>query len=277
MYKGKIIDFHTHVFPEKLYNAIKNWFIKNVGWRFDFPGDAKEILPFLINIDMVEKFVCFGYAHKPNISNDLNDFYANLKNISKKVIPLGCFHQDDNNLKQVVKRALKNGLIGFKVHCQVQKVRANDERLYGAYEIIEENNGFILFHAGTGPFPNEFVGFKYFEKFLQKFPDISCIVAHLGCFEAELFMEASIAYPNLYLDTSYTFIPTPTNLMEAPINMLIKTSDKILFGSDFPGICHSYQKSIEAINNLNLNEEIEKKIFYENAKNFLSKHLKTST
>lgn len=270
MYTNKLIDFHTHVFPDKLYNAIKDWFIKNAGWDFYFKGSSEDVLNFLEKDDRIIKYVCFGYAHKPNISEKLNEFYININQVFKKAIALGCFHQDDDNLKIVLKRAFSKGLIGFKLHCQVQKVSPDDERLYKVYDIVMENNGFILFHAGTGPFPNEFVGFRHFEKVLKKFPQLKCVVAHLGCFE-ESFLEASLFYENLYLDTSYTFIANPTNIMSVPVEFVKKASHKIFFGSDFPGICHSYEDSVKAIAKLPLTEEEKSNIFYNNANDFLQK------
>jgi predicted TIM-barrel fold metal-dependent hydrolase len=104
---------------------------------------------------------------------------------------------------------------------------------------------------------------------LKKFPKLKCVVAHLGCFEEELFLEACLHYENLYLDTSYTFIANPTNIMTAPVELVKKAYQKIFFGSDFPGICHSYDKSIEAIANLPLTEEEKNSIFFKNADNFL--------
>ncbi len=269
MYKGKLIDFHTHVFPDKLYSAIKNWFTKNVGWNFYFKGSSEDVLNFLENNDKVFRYVCFGYAHKPNISEKLNEFYISINENFKKAISLGCFHQDDD-LEKLLKRAFSKGLMGFKLHCQVQRVSPDDERLFRAYEIVIENNGFILFHAGTGPFFNEFVGFNNFERVLKKFPEFKCVVAHLGCFE-EKFLEAALFYDNLYLDTSYTFIANPTNIMKVPVELLKKASHKVFFGSDFPGICHSYEDSINAIAKLPLTEEEKSNIFYNNAYNFLMK------
>lgn len=268
-YKKNFIDFHTHIFPEKLYSAIKSWFLNNVGWNFDFKGSSMEVFSFLNNIDNLEYFICFGYAHKKDISSRLNEFYISLKSLSPKVIPLGTIHQDDVDLIDIAKKAMDGGLKGFKIHCQVQKVTADDKRFHKFYEYVGDRGGFILFHAGTGPFPNDFVGFCNFERFIKKFPNLKCIVAHLGAFESDKFIKASLDYKNLYLDTSYTFISNPTNTLIAPVELLLEAQEKILFGSDFPGICHSYESSVSALTNLCIPEDVLDKIFYENAYKFL--------
>ena len=49
----------------------------------------------------------------------------------------------------------------------------------------------------------------------------------------------------------------------------LKNQDKILFGSDFPNIPHSYSNQVAALKKLNLGEIVEKKIFNDNALNLL--------
>jgi hypothetical protein len=268
-YRKPFIDFHTHIFPDKLFQAIIQWFKSNAGWEFYFNGGVDEIVRFLDDIPNLEKFVCFGYAHKPGIARKLNEFYSGIRKLSNKAIPLGCVHQDDEDIVVITESALADGLPGFKLHCQVQQVTPFDTRLHKFYDIVAERNAFILFHAGTGPFPNEYGGFDNFKKFLKKFPKVKSVVAHLGCFEPELFLKAASDYENLFLDTSYTFVANPTNIMTAPAELIEKAQDRIFFASDFPGICHSYEKSVEAITDLGFDENVNDKLFHENAASFM--------
>lgn len=271
-YNKPFIDFHTHFFPERLYEAIKSWFSKNVQWDFFFKGSSADAFEYLNNIPNLERFVAFGYAHKPGISEKLNSFYLDLKKRSSKVIPLGTIHQDDSQMAMIVNKALDEGLTGFKIHCQVQKVSPDDARFEPLYKTLSEREGFILFHAGTAPFPSKYTGFSEFYKFLKKYPKIRVVVAHLGAFETELFLKAATDFENVYLDTSYAFIANPTNKIEADLELLEKSSDKILFGSDFPGICHSYVDGVKALTSLNISEHLLDKIFYQNASRFLEKY-----
>ena len=38
-----VIDAHMHVFPDKLYRAVRNWFETN-GWRFEEDGTATDFI-----------------------------------------------------------------------------------------------------------------------------------------------------------------------------------------------------------------------------------------
>mgnify|MGYP000182344873 CR=1 FL=1 len=43
---------------------------------------------FLEDVPGLDRYVCFGYAHKPGIARDLNDFYARIPEVSPRAVPL---------------------------------------------------------------------------------------------------------------------------------------------------------------------------------------------
>ena len=263
-----IIDFHTHLFPQKLQKAIDSWFIQH-DWVFPFAGGWQARLDFFENHNRVEKFLAFGYAHKAGIARELNRFYGSLKEHSGKVIALMCAHQDDHDLPALVREGADLGLAGVKLHHHVQLVRPDDTRLFPLYEEVIKKDLFILMHAGSGPFSNEFVGFEAFRRVPELFPELKIVVAHLGAPEADLFIEAALQNENVYLDTSYTFIPTPEMTLDAPVELIKKAAHKILYASDFPGICHEYDESIRVIEGLGLDEEMLRGVMFGNAAKFL--------
>jgi hypothetical protein len=229
----------------------------------------REGAAFLEGLPRLERYVCFGYAHRPGVARELNRFYADLPLHSPKAVPLGCAHQDDADLPGLAEEAFARGLCGFKIHSQVQRVAPDDPRWAPLYEVVADRGGFVLFHAGNGPFPEPHTGFDRFRGVLRTQPSLRCVVAHLGCFEAERFLEAALDHEHLYLDTAYTFIDNPTNRMDAPLDLLEAAAHKVLFATDFPGICHTYEDAVRAIDELPLSEEARPAIFIENARRIL--------
>jgi predicted TIM-barrel fold metal-dependent hydrolase len=267
-WKGPFIDFHTHLFPDRLGRAISAWFHKE-GWRFSFEGNWREGAVFLEGVPGLERYVCFGYAHKPGIARELNDFYARIPEVSPRAVPLACVHQDDERMAELAHAALDAGCRGFKIHCQVQAVSPADPRFDPLYRVAEERGSFVLFHAGNGPFPGPHTGFDAFAPLLKRHPDLTCIAAHLGAFESERFLSAALNHENLYLDTAYTFIPTPRGRMDAPVELIEKAHGKILFATDFPGIVHPYEEGVNAVAVLPLSEKARRAIFHDNAARLL--------
>lgn len=251
-YYGSFVDFHVHLYPEKLYAAVLRWFNANTAWRFPFTRPWDEAATLLSEMERLQRFVCFGYAHRPGIAAELNEFYAEAARRFPKAIGLMCAHQEDRDLAGLADAAFASGLKGVKLHCQVQAVSPADPRFDPLWERVIANRGFALLHAGNGPFPGEGVGFANFAPLMERFPELVCVVAHLGCQEGELFLREALRRENLYLDTSYTFIDNPTRRMDAPLSLLREASEKLLYGSDFPGICHTYQEGFTAIADLDL-------------------------
>lgn len=270
-YHGSFIDFHVHLYPEKLYAAILKWFYANSQWRFPYTKPWEEAATLLSGMELLERFVCFGYAHKPGIAGELNAFYAAVAARFPKAVALMCAHQDDPNLARLADDAFAAGLKGVKLHCQVQRISPADRRFDPLWERVIANRGFALLHSGNGPFPGEGVGFANFAPLMERFPELVCVVAHLGCNEGELFLREALRRDNLYLDTSYTFIDNPTRRMDAPLSLVREASEKLLYGSDFPGICHSYEAGFEAIANLGLSETELTRIFHSNARNLFAR------
>lgn len=265
----KFIDFHIHLFPDKLHAAIVKWFETRVAWDWHFKKGWKETAAYLEEMPGLTRYVPFGYAHKPGIARELNRFYAQIPLHSPKAVPLMCAHQDDVDLAGLALEGFEMGLKGVKIHCQVQNISPSDPRFIPLFEIVEEKGGIAMLHAGNGPMWGEYTGIKHTLPLLDRFPRMKTIVAHLGAFESAEFLEEALKRKNLYLDTSYTFINNPSNRLDAPVDLVAQASGKILYASDFPGICHPYEEGMDAILNLGLPEEKLAAILYGNAEKLL--------
>lgn len=85
---------------------------------------------------------------------------------------------------------------GIKIQPLVQHFYSDDECMYGVYDLIMERGKWISFHIGTAPQRNRYVGYKNFKKFLDKYPSAQVIVAHMGAFEYEKFLNLLDTHEN---------------------------------------------------------------------------------
>jgi predicted TIM-barrel fold metal-dependent hydrolase len=124
--------------------------------------------------------------------------------------------------------------------------------------------------VGTAPYRNDYVGYKHFLKFLEKYPDMIIIVAHMGAFEYKKFLSLLDKHENLYLDTTMIYIPGnifPERKSKRPTpEDLLSYQDRILFGTDFPNIPYEYERSTKGLLEFELPRKFYEKIFYENAR-----------
>ena len=275
------IDTHCHFFPPQIFKSIWNFFESpdeegnQRGWDIKYKLTTDALIKFLEN-QRVKYFTTYNYAHKPGISEYINDWTYELIRENKHALPFGCVWPDDANRVEYIQKLFDEyQFLGIKLQLLVQNFYPNDERMHDIYKMVVDRGKWITFHVGTAPYHNQYVGFKNFIKFIEKYPNINVIVAHLGIYETHKFFDLLDKYDNLYLDTAMVYLPKvftkkwKENIEHPSEEELLSYEDRILFGSDFPLISYDYSCSTEGLLNLNLPKSFYEKVFYENAKRIL--------
>ncbi|MFH1626201.1 MAG: amidohydrolase family protein, partial [Pseudomonadota bacterium] len=259
MSKFRFIDSHVHLFPEPLFHSIWKWF-DECAWPVKHKIPADEIIRLLIKLG-AERLVVYNYSHKAGVSSSLNEWNYNLAKKYPKLITCATVHPEDDDLLALLRTAFRDyNLYGLKIHCHVNKIAPDDERMFPIYEKVIEYDKILNIHAGTGPpVPsydfdiNEICGVKRFRKVLKRYPDLRCIVPHLGAEEFEEFYDLMREYANLWTDTTMIlsgFFPHHINP-----ERLVEFQDRILYGSDTPNIPYDLDTEINYIKKLGLGEE----------------------
>jgi predicted TIM-barrel fold metal-dependent hydrolase len=275
----KIIDFHTHFFPNKLMDALWRWF-ETHAWPIQYKHYADELVQVLKS-NGIARCVSLHYPHKPEMAESLNEWAYQLGEKYKDfIIPFGSVHPDDENKEKILKTCFeKFEFKGLKIHCHVQHVAPDDPRMEVVYKMCETYKKIMLIHCGTAPHfkgvsPNPYgydvttvSGLKRFEKTLKKFPNVTFVVPHLGFEETEGFFNLLPDYPNLFLDTAMAL--THYFSWEVKKESMENYADRILFGSDFPNIPYEWEREYKGVLQFKLDTQKEKKIFYENAARLL--------
>ncbi|RJP14295.1 MAG: hypothetical protein C4520_21495 [Candidatus Abyssobacteria bacterium SURF_5] len=265
-----IIDFHVHLFPDRLFDAIWRTFREDYNWQVRYPLYTPQIIDFLKNRG-VEKIVYSNYAHRTGIAEGLNRWNIELLEREPNLFCFAAAHPDDpaGETLQVLEHPR---VIGFKLQLLVQRFYPDDERLFPLYERVIETGKRILMHVGTGPVGNEFVGIKHFRRLMRRYPQLKVNVPHMGEFEVDAFFDMLDEYPGLYLDTAFAFFPNELNTYVFTAEKLLRHQDRIVYGSDFPNLIFDWETEIEILMGLGLGENACRKIFRTNALDLLSQH-----
>jgi predicted TIM-barrel fold metal-dependent hydrolase len=276
----RIIDFHTHFFPARLFDAIFAWF-QTYAWPIQYQKHADELIAIL-KTQGVSRCVTLHYPHKAGMASALNAFAHELgKKYSDFVIPFGSVHPDDGDLPAILEKCFTEYQFkGLKIHCHVQRVAPEDDRLTPLYEICAEHKKIVLIHCGDAPNfkdrpingygfdVDEVSGLKRFAKVLKRFPEVTFVVPHLGLSEIEGFVNLLNDHENLYLDTAMAISKYFPNIIKT--EWLTDHADRILFGTDFPIIPYDWSREKENLLAMELGQEITNQIFYENAARLLA-------
>ncbi|PKN18085.1 MAG: hypothetical protein CVU71_11225 [Deltaproteobacteria bacterium HGW-Deltaproteobacteria-6] len=260
----KIIDFHVHLFPDKLFDAIWSSFVKNYNWNIIHQYYCGECIARLRK-GGVGTIVYSNYAHRADIALGLNQWNVKILQEYDDLYCFAAYHPDDKHALEMAERLLENPkILGFKLHHLVQNFYPCDVRLFPLYEMIIRKKKHLLFHAGTGPVGNPYVGLEPFLKVLEKFPDLPATVAHMGAHEYSGFITLLDRYPRLYLDTAFCFLPPPYEGYQLGPDYLEKYQSRILYGSDYPNLITPREAEIENLLKMNLSQEFYDKIFHDN-------------
>lgn len=267
----KHIDAHIHLYPEKLMNAIYRYFDR-LGWDLPVRPGVHDAMAHLREVEAEKAFLLL-YSHKANMSRDLNRWAYELCLQYPRLVPFGCFYPDDSEPQANVRSCLKDwGFAGFKLHFNVQHYRPDDPRYDPVYRGVLDYGGGIVMHIGTFPNPGEHLGAERLLAVLKKFPELKVIVAHLGFYQTEEFWRMMERYPGVYLDTAFILgNPQFHNNTSIVTETLQRFPDRVIYGSDFPLICHRLEGGLDYIRQLPWDEGVKQKLLYDNALSFLTK------
>jgi len=258
------VDFHVHLFPDRLFDAIRQKFVADYGWKVLHPLYWRESLTYLRE-QGVGPVVYSNYAHRPGIAKGLNDWNLDVLAERPDLYCFAAFHPgDDDGLAMAAALIDHPRILGFKLQLLVQRFFPDDERLFPLYELVMEKGKRLLFHVGTGPVGNEFVGIAPFRRLLSRYPDLPAIIAHMGALEYKAFGELLADHPHIYLDTAFAFLPRLGSMFDLGGAFLEEHRSRILYGSDFPNILFPREEEIDTLLDFDLSQEFYEAVFRDN-------------
>ncbi|KAG0274091.1 hypothetical protein BGZ95_010114 [Linnemannia exigua] len=274
-----IIDAHVHVFPQKLMDAVWTFF-DNFYWPVRYKKNYLATRADFLLDQGVRHVVLLVYAHKNGIARDLNKFLAHTvdsMNERYAILPqpesspsfptgrrirvasgLATVMPGEPGAREILAEAFTTlGLSGIKMHSHVQCVAANHPSMDEVYETCIQYDKPVLIHAGKEPNSKAYkvdagkiCDFSIVEDVLRRYPNLRICVPHLGMNQYQEFFDLLNTYPNLYLDTTMTlgafFQSMDENkpLVQLLRTMLLRHSDRILYGTDWPNIPYDWCREL---------------------------------
>ena len=199
-----------------------------------------------------------------------NEFVFNFCKNRDKFIPFASVNpvttkKPEKLLEKCVK---KMGFKGLKLYPSYQHFFPNQKDIYPLYEKSVDLGIPIMFHTGSSIYKNSKLKYAdplHLDDVATDFPELRIIMAHSGrgfWYDQAFFL--SRIHKNLYMEISG--LP-PQNLLKY-FPELEKNSDKVIFGSDWPGI-KSIKENISSLSDLSLKPKTIEKILYKNAAKIL--------
>ena len=272
-----IIDFHTHIFPDKIAEKTIKELAAIAGVKASADGTLKGLLDSM-EMSGIETSVIMPVCTKPEQFENINNFAKKINDTYQgKILSFGGIHPDCENPKEKLKYIKELGIPGIKIHPDYQRVMIDDIRFMRIMEYANELGLIILTHAGIDiglPEPVHCPPDKM-RKVLDAIKPQKMVLAHLGGWKQWDEVYEYLAGENVYLDTAFIFGVQDNSAenreyirKEIFLKIIQKHgADKILFATDSPW--SNPRKGIEYIRNLSINENDKKWILGKNATKLL--------
>lgn len=259
----KIIDFHVHVFGEKVAKKA----LRATADHYLVPPEAEEgdlgALYDSISGFPIEKMVVHSTATKVSQVVAINDFIAGLTD--SRFVKFGTMHPDFEDIEGEMRRMRAIGICGLKLHSDFQAFNLDDKKAYPMYEAAGECGFPVLFHVGDERL--DFSHPRRLKAVAKDFPKLRIIAAHLGgrdCWEDSV--ENLGGCPNVWVDTSSAI--GKLGAREAGRIIHEYGADRVLFATDFPMASHRME--IGRFMYVPMSDADRQKIFYDNAARLLN-------
>lgn len=262
-----LIDFHTHIFPEKIANSTISALANNSGTKPNTDGTVNGLLAAMERVG-ADICVTLPVLTKPTQFDSVTKFAVSVneqfKFSQKKLISFGGIHPKCEDIEGKMAYLKSVGIKGVKIHPDYQSTYIDDDGYIEILKCAKKFDMIVVAHAGID---DGYEGCPVMcppERILNVIEEVGhdkFVLAHYGAHKQWQEVLENIAGKNVYLDTAFTLHEIGESLFK---EILFKHGEeRVLFATDCPW--REIKEDYEILKSFNLNKEIEDKIFYKNA------------
>ena len=267
-----LIDFHTHVFPEKIaYKTISILEERSNGHAYTdgtVEGLKKQMLKGGCDIA-----IALPVVTKPSQFDSITEFARRINeefNVNGKgILSFGGIHPACEDIKGKMKLLKSLGFKGVKIHPDYQSTFIDDEGYINILKSARDLDMIVVTHAGVD---DGYLGEpvkcppERSKKVIEKVGHGKFVLAHYGGHKQWEDVFDLIAGKDVYIDTAFTLHEISEDLFKKILDK--HGEDKVLFATDCPW--RDIEEDVATIRSYKLGKEIEDKIFYKNALKLLN-------
>ncbi len=266
-----IIDFHTHIFPDKIAIATIDALSKNASIPAHSDGTYSGLISKMERAG-VDISVNLPVVTRPAQLDSITKFALEINSRATdgaRIISFAGMHPDAQDYEERLEDIKARGFIGIKLHPDYQGTFFDDEKYIRILKKAKELDLITVTHAG---FDGAFVGQEIKCTPVRTLRVLDAlggydklVLAHMGANELFDDAYARLAGENVYFDTSYVLSSIGQKMF---YNILERHgADKILFATDNPW--QDARAQLDILKSYGLGTEAENKILCENAKKLL--------
>ena len=262
-----VIDFHTHIFPDKIASRTIESLAKNSTSIPYTDGTDNGLIKNMENAG-VDISVALPVLTKPtqfesvlNYAITINEIY---KNKSRKIISFAGMHPACDNIREKMHLVKESGLLGVKIHPDYQGTFIDNDGYIEILKCAKDFDLIVVTHAGVD---DAYVGEsikcppELCKKVIDKIGHKKFVLGHYGAHKQWQKVLEILSDCDVFFDTAFTLHEIDDKTF---INIANKHGyDKILFATDCPW--RDMNSDLSIIKKLITNKDNLDKVLYKNA------------
>lgn len=260
-----MIDFHTHIFPEKIVKRTLAILEVNCETAPHTNGTADGLRASSEEAG-IDCSVILPVATKPKQFDTINRFAMQFRG-EDRLLSFGGIHPDSENVREKLTFLKNHDFKGIKLHPDYQQTFIDDIRYKRIIDIASELGLIVSVHCGFDP------GYKELthctpDRLVHLIDDVhpeKMVLAHMGSLMMWDEVEKELIGAPVWFDTGVVF----GHIQEEQFVRIVRKqgADRILFASDSPW--GGQKEFVQALENTCLTEEEKQMIFHTNAEKLL--------
>lgn len=261
-----MIDFHTHIFPDKIAEGTLH-FLSERCHVAPFTNGTADGLEESTKKAGLALSVAMPVVTKPSQFESINRFASQFRG-EDGILSFGGIHPDCADYKKELLLLKEMGFKGIKLHPDYQETFFNDLKYKRIISFASELGFVVSVHAGYDPgYPDRVhCTPKMAREVLDEVKPPKLVLAHMGGFKRWDEVEEHLVGQDVWLDTAVVF----GEISDGQFIRICRNHgpDKILFATDSPW--SGQKESVEYFSNMDMTEKEKRLILTENAKKLLT-------
>jgi uncharacterized protein len=265
-----IIDFHTHIFPDKIAKQALGRLAEDSGeYRPRTDGTLAGLLASMDSAGIASSVVA-NIATRPSQALPILEFCGRIR--GPRIVPTVSFHPD-NTLDEVdalLAAAARLAIRGVKLHPMYQGFAIDDRRMFPFYQLIEHYGLFVIFHTGLDiAFPGNLqADVERVKDLARQFRNLTIVATHVGGWRQWDRAGMLGRLENVWTETSMTLSEMDDGAFVRILSQF--DEDRVLFGSDSPWT--DQREMLERTMRLDLSDSRKERLLCRNALSLLQEN-----
>ena len=261
-----LIDFHTHIFPDKIAKKTIDFLAEKSDGHPCTDGTDIGLVAAMEQAD-ADLCITLPVLTKPSQFDGVNRYAAEInekyKGAKRRLISFGGIHPACEDIPGKMRFLKDGGFAGVKIHPDYQDTFIDDEGYIQIISAAKDLDMIVITHAGVD---DGYIGQpvkcppELSAKVIEKTGHKKFVLGHYGGHKQwDKVLELLCDY-DVYFDTAFTLHEIDQCLFKKILAR--HGEDRVLFASDCPWQSTASHRNI--LKSYNLGEKTESKLFYEN-------------